>query len=91
MKTKITLFNSSIKRIIAIPAFILLIPLILRFDWDETDFIVMGALLASAVGLIELAMKAKGAYRVYTIIAIVLGALWLYAELAVGLFTNWGS
>ena len=80
---------------------ILLIPLALQltigtgvdgqgWNWKLDDFIVIGILLFITGFLIELAQK-MGKHRVFWIIAIILGFLWLYVELAVGLFTNWGS
>lgn len=83
--------NNAFIRILGIPALVLVIPFILRFNWDETDYLAIGILLIGAIGLLELAMRLKGKSRVYFIAAIIVGALWLYVELAVGLFTNWGS
>ena len=79
-------------------ALLLLTPLIaMQFtdevQWDETDFIVFGVMLA-VVGLaIELAVRniAKRRTRVLVIGAALFAFLWLWAELAVGVFTNWGS
>ena len=81
---------------------ILLIPLALQltigtgvdgqgWNWKLSDFIVIGALLFVAGLGIDIARRRMGKYRVLGIMAVVLGFLWLYAELAVGVFTNWGS
>ena len=88
--------KKSLTRILGIPTLILMIPFTaMQFtsevQWDETDFIVIGVLLVTAVTAIELVIKKAGKYRFAAIAVIVLGALWLWAELAVGLFTNWGS
>jgi hypothetical protein len=73
-------------------AFLLLLPLIaMQFtaevDWDETDFIVMGAMLATACGIVELAIRASGeaAYRLGAIVAVGTGFLLVWINLAVGI------
>ena len=99
MKNKNTNFvtqNKSIIRIVGIPAVILMIPLIAmqfssEWNWDATDFIIMGTLLVSAVLLYEVASRMAGKHKVMIAIAIILGVMYLWAELAVGIFTNWGS
>jgi uncharacterized membrane protein len=99
MKSKSTISvlpNNAFFRILGIPALLLTILFTaMQFSsemkWDETDFLMLGLLLVGAISLVELAMKTKGKYRVYAIAAVILGALWLYVELAVGLFTTWGS
>lgn len=56
-------------------------------DWDETDFIVMGVMLTS-VGLgAEFLMRRSGsiAYRMGAVIALVLGFLLVWINLAVGI------
>lgn len=62
-------------------------------DWTASDFVVFGALLAVVCGAFELAMRllATRAARIVADIVIVLAFLWLWAELAVGVFTHWGS
>ena len=79
-------------------ALLLLAPLIaMQFTnevrWDATDFITIGTMLA-LVGLgIELAVRnlRTPRARLIAIGAVLLAFLWLWAELAVGLFTDWGS
>ncbi len=76
---------------------ILLIPLIaMQFtsevNWDETDFIVMGLLIFGAASLFVLiARKVPRKHRAAIGILCVLGFLYIWAELAVGIFTTWGS
>lgn len=75
---------------------ILLIPLVaMRFtsevQWTLSDFAIMGAILFVTGTLIDLALHTLGRYRIAAILAIVFLFLWLWVELAVGLFTNWGS
>jgi hypothetical protein len=61
------------------------------FDWTLSDFVVMGAILfVTGLGL-DFAYRKAGKYRVIAIAAIIFAFLWLWAELAVGVFTNWGS
>lgn len=55
-------------------------------NWDETDFIVMGALLAFACGVYEVGARLSGsrAYRAGFALSIVAGFLMVWANLAVG-------
>ena len=94
--------NKNIIRIILITAGILLVPLVLQltigtgvdgqgWNWKPGDFIVMGILLFITGFMIDLALRKMGRYRVARAILVVVLFLWLWVELAVGLFTNWGS
>lgn len=76
----------------AIAAFLLLLPFVaMQFtdevDWDETDFIVMGALLFGACGAFELAARMTGdnAYRAGVGAAVVAAFLLIWFNLAVGI------
>jgi hypothetical protein len=61
-------------------------------NWTLSDFIVMGTLIFGAGFIfINLARMSPKRNRVAIAIACALGFFWLWAELAVGLFTNWGS
>lgn len=97
-KSDNTSLQKSILRIAAGTAAILLIPLIaMQFtsevDWDETDFIIIGILLFSAGLIYELiARKAQTRKRRLVIGAVIAAiVLYIWAELAVGIFTNLGS
>ena len=75
-----------------VAAFLLLLPLVaMQFtdevNWDETDFIVMGALLFGACGAYELAarMTASTAYRAAVAVAIVSAFILIWMNLAVGI------
>ena len=76
---------------------ILLLPLIaMQFTtevkWDETDFIVMGSLLFGVTSLFVLAVrKAPRKHRLLIGCIFVAAFLYLWAELAVGVFTDLGS
>lgn len=81
---------------------ILLLPLVLQltigtgvggqgFNWKLNDFVIIGVLLFITGILIEFALKKFGRHRIFAVGVILVGFLWLYVELAVGLFTNWGS
>jgi hypothetical protein len=90
--------TKSVIRIAVATAFILLIPLIaMQFtrevNWTPSDFIVMGALLFGTGLVFDLAMrKARNiTHRVAFGLLIVAAFLYIWAELAVGIFTNWGS
>ena len=73
-------------------AVILLLPLIaMQFTdevaWDETDFIVFGAMLAAACGAFELAARMTGntAYRAAVGVAVVAAFILVWMNLAVGI------
>lgn len=82
---------------------ILLIPLALQhligtgvdgqgFNWKPSDFIAMGVMLAGTGSAFVFA--ARTSYKKFRIaigVAFLLAFLWLWAELAVGIFTTWGS
>jgi hypothetical protein len=76
---------------------ILLIPLIaMQFTtevkWDATDFIVMGSLLFGIASLFVLAArKAPRKHRLLIGGMFIAAFLYLWAELAVGVFTNLGN
>jgi hypothetical protein len=59
-------------------------------DWDETDFLVMGALIGLAGGLMELAVRLSRswAYRAGFGIAVLGGFLTVWSNLAVGIVGN---
>jgi hypothetical protein len=92
----------NVLRVALITFCILLIPLVLQltigtgvdgqgWNWKPGDFVVIGVMIFIAGLLIDLALRRAGRYRVAAIVVIVLAFLWLWVELAVGLFTNWGS
>jgi hypothetical protein len=89
-------------RVALITLALLLIPLVLQltigtgvdgqgFNWTLSDFVIIGSLIFIAGLFIDWARRRAGKYRVIAITLIVVAFLWLWAELAVGLFTNWGS
>lgn len=75
---------------------ILSIPLIaMRFtsevDWKLNDFTIMGILIFGMGSLFVLTARKVRKHRLAIGIAFVLAFLYIWAELAVGIFTNWGS
>jgi hypothetical protein len=55
-------------------------------NWDETDFIVAGAIVAITVTLLLLATRLSGRNRWLAMAAIIVVVLVVWAELAVGIF-----
>lgn len=94
-------------RVALITAAILMVPLLLMvFDvsvpdpgsstrdgvnWTPSDFAVMGTLLFVTGLSLDFVLRSAGKYRVAAAIVIIAAFFWLWAELAVGVFTNWGS
>ena len=77
----------------AIVAALLMIPLLGRWPWTAGDFIAAGALLFGAALAYELATRnmRNPRHRVTIGIAVSAIVLFVWAELAVGVFTNLGS
>jgi hypothetical protein len=81
-----------------IVALILLVPLVaMQFtdevNWTRSDFVVAGVLLFGSALIYELGTKnmTNTNNRLAVGIAVAAVLLWLWAELAVGVFTDWGS
>lgn len=75
---------------------LLLIPLIaMQFTdqvvWTLSDFIIAGFLLFSTGVILAWATRIFPKHRIIIGALIIFAFLWLWAELAVGVFTNWGS
>jgi hypothetical protein len=73
-------------------AFLLLLPLIAmqftnEMNWDETDFVVFGAMLFGACGIYELAarMTPNSAYRAAVGVAVMATFILIWMNLAVGI------
>jgi hypothetical protein len=61
-------------------------------NWTLFDFIVMGSLIFGTGSLfVIVARNIDRKYWKIAAITCILGFLWLWTELAVGIFTNWGS
>ena len=80
-----------------VTASVLLVPLTtMNFangaTWDLLDFIVMGTLLSATGFTIALASQklTKSHFKIIATSAVIC-FLWLWAEITVGIFTNWGS
>ena len=81
-----------------IVAIILMVPLVaMQFtdevDWTLLDFVTAGSLLFGSALVYELATRnmITTKYRVAVGVAVMAALLYVWAELAVGIFTNWGS
>lgn len=96
--TNLLLQNKDVVGVLLGTGLILSIPFVaLQFsnevDWDITDFLVIGTLL-TGMGLtfVFLARKIRNStHRAFLALAILAITLYIWAELAVGIFTNWGS
>lgn len=85
-----------ILRILALVVALLIIPFIAmqftdQVNWTGSDFVIMGSLLFVTGVMVDTAYRKAGKYKLLAVGGIVLLFLWLWVELAVGLFTNWGS
>lgn len=85
--------NKRLKIMFSVVLVLLLIPLIaMQFSeevsWTVADFVVMAVLLLGAGLLVELVMRkvAKVQHRIFLFVAILIGFLVVWAELAVGIF-----
>lgn len=88
--------HKSISRVLVGTALILAIPLIaMQFtrevNWTLSDFVIMGILLFGTGLLLDYVTRMGGKNKVLLGAAVVLGFLYIWAELAVGIFTNFGS
>lgn len=78
-------------------AMVLLLPLIaMQFtnevNWSLGDFVIIGTLLFGSGSLfVYVARVTPRKYRLVIGALFVAIVLWIWAELAVGVFTNWGS
>ena len=77
---------------------LLLIPLVaMQFtsevNWSRGDFVVMGVLLfTTGLGITFVLTTVHTTRRRLALIAVIVAVfLYIWAELAVGIFTNWGS
>jgi len=89
--------NRTIGLLIA-PALLLLVPLLAMpfidgMDRDLFDFLVMGVMMYVAVFAYLLLTRVTKTrkQRIVVGLGILAAFLWLWAELAVGIFTNWES
>jgi hypothetical protein len=77
-------------------ACILMVPLVaMQFtsdvNWTGSDFVVAGALLFGAASFFVLAARKAGKYRVVLGLVFLAAFFFVWAELAVGIFTDLGS
>ena len=96
MKTKTTdiiMQNKVFLWIALFTGFVLLIPFLNGWDWDETDFSIIGILLFGMGSLFVLTARniKSGSKRMLVGTLILMAVLYIWAELAVGIFFNFGS
>jgi hypothetical protein len=95
--TNIMMHNTVFMWIALATGLILLVPLVaMQFssevDWDLTDFITVGVLLFGVSSMFVLtARKVNQKYWTGLGVLFALAIFYLWAELAVGIFTNLGS
>lgn len=86
MKTK-SLMKNNLFRLALGTAALLMIPLLLRWPWTLSDFVIMGVLIFGTGLTYELITSKLGKkHRVIVAIALLIAFLLVWAELAVGLF-----
>lgn len=96
-KNNIFLQNKVFFWLAAGTSLLLLIPLIAmqfssKVNWNLTDFIVMGALLLGfGSGFILVSRRVSQQYRLLVGLILLVFLIWIWAELAVGVFTSWGN
>lgn len=106
-KSFITMPLKNLIRILVVVGILLLIPFLAMtfqipvfdpgsgFDagvnWSFSDFVFMGILLFITGVAIDLVTRKVGKYKTLAIAGIIAVFLWIWAELAVGVFTNIGS
>lgn len=88
--------HSTFVRLALATGLVLLIPLVAtqlsdEVAWSPVDFVVMGALLFGGSLAVTLASRRMTKHRALAGAVIVGAVLWLWAELAVGVLTPWGS
>lgn len=93
---KNTVVQRSIVRLVLGTGAILLVPLAaMQFTdevrWTPSDFIIMGALIFITGLSLDFVMRKADKYRLALATVIIVLFLWVWAELAVGIFTNLGS
>lgn len=88
--------NKDIVSVFVVTAALLMVPLIgmqvsSEWDWDSTDFIIMGALLLGTGLLIVLASRKikKTSYRLAVIFGLLALLFLIWAHLAVGIVDSW--
>lgn len=101
-----TLVKHNAVRVALVTLAILTIPLVLTlsnptahinggagggWDWSPGDFVVMGAMIFGTGLLLDWTIQKGGKNRFIIAGVIMFLFVWLWAELAVGVFTNWGS
>ena len=97
-ETKDKLLSKSVFSWIALAtALVLLVPLVaMKFTdevrWNLVDFIAMGALLFTTASLaVVVSRKVPRERRILIVVGFAIVFLYIWAELAVGIFTNLGS
>jgi len=90
--------SSYLARIALATVLVLLVPLVaMQFsddvNWDVADFLIIGALLFGAGLSYELITRKVRSRNRRLMVGggLLLAVLYLWAELAVGIFTHWGS
>jgi hypothetical protein len=86
-----SILKKSVIRTVIGTGLILLVPFGFRWPWTGSDFVVAGIMLLVGGMLLNLVVIKVNKYKIPVALVVVFLFLWLWMELAVGLFTNWGS
>ena len=90
-------FKRSTLLILGLTSVVLSRAIFFLIDDPEGPNLLIVMVLAAFIFLLLLLVRTvltkhrMGRHRLIGVILVILGFLWLYVELAVGLFTNWGS
>ncbi len=95
-KTDSIVHNKALIWVVLATGFVLLVPLLAMRFTDEVAWTLLGFVTASTLvfcaGLVfVLAARTRPKYRVLIGIALAVALIYVWVELAVGIFTTWGS
>ena len=95
-KTVGIVHNKGLIWVALVTGFVLLVPLLAmrltdEVAWTLVDFVAAGTLVFGAGLVFVLASRTVPKYRAITGIVLAVALIYVWVELAVGIFTTWGS